>query len=690
MLQGTHIIGFPHLPYRLSRLSGILMHWLFVLCIAVILLSACDSGNKKETKDKAISMLNQTSKQKDYKRMLALADSLGQAEVLNEGESYYWQGLAYYHMMQVRTAEFCWKKAISAVDMSEDETDLATYARSASYMTSLHIRYLNFASALKVAKTALDHLDLHHHTSSSDYTNLLIFEGCCQAHFNSQDPMVNTIFERAYQRHIDNISQDHAKTSYRDAVVGIINIAYGWLGEKQYEKGLLWIDRLGKIVAEYRQYYADDEAYIDKQWARYQIFMAVGMEGIGQKKKAADAFATYQQTHFAHTPEGKLDASDYLEMTGNWNEAAHNLDYLDEFLAINQAGSSLEDIQRYLLKKYQVNIMAQHIDSANAVANKICERLDSAIIKSQWADAEEQETIRQKEEQIMEQQQHMSRTRIAVLIGAIIVLSIFFSVFNILRHRADKRLAEVRAAKERMESELNIARDIQMSMVPNDFPDYPCLDMFASMTPAREVGGDLYSFLLKDDTLYFCVGDVSGKGVPASLFMAQATRLFHSMAESNTSPAQICTSMNSELSGEDNQQGMFVTMFVGRLDLKQHMLEFCNAGHNPPVLSNTDGQFTFLEMEPNAPIGLWPGLEYVGQQLSLCKGQLMLLYTDGLNEAEDPQQAQFGEDRIVELLASLSSKNCQDIIETLKTNVTSFRDGAEPNDDLTMLCMKLS
>ena len=640
--------------------------------------------------DEAISQLTQTTRQKDYKRTLALADSLEQADVLNEGESYFWQGLAYYHMMQIHTAEFYWKEAISALDDSDGETDLDAYARACSYLTSLHIRYLNFASALKVVKVALDHLEHHEHTASSDYTNLLIFAGCCQAHFNSQDSTVNSLFERAYQRHLDNIGKDHAKQSYRDAVVGIINIAYGWLGEKEYEKGLLWLERLGNLIVEYKERYADDEKYIDKQWARCKIFSAVGLEGCGQKKKAEEAYEAYKQTHFAHSPEGKLDASDYLSMTDRWKEAADNLNDLDEFLAVNQAGSSLEDIQKYLLKKYDANLMAEQHDSAISVAMKICNRLDSAIIKSQQADAEEQETIRQKEEQIMQQQQRLSRARILSLIGAIIALTIFFTIFTILRHRAAKRLAEMRAAKERMESELNIARDIQMSMVPNHFPNHTGLDMFASMTPAREVGGDLYSFLLKGDVLYFCVGDVSGKGVPASLFMAQASRLFHSMAESNVDPALICTNMNAELSGEDNQQGMFVTMFVGRLNLKEHVLEFCNAGHNPPVIGTDDGQLSFLEMVPNVPIGLWPGFEFEGEKIENFENRLMLLYTDGLNEAENGEQAQYGEERIIQMLASLSSKDCHDIIEALKTDVHSFRDGAEPNDDLTMMCMKLS
>jgi serine phosphatase RsbU (regulator of sigma subunit) len=271
----------------------------------------------------------------------------------------------------------------------------------------------------------------------------------------------------------------------------------------------------------------------------------------------------------------------------------------------------------------------------------------------------------------------------------VIALIVFFVIFTIIRQRAAKRLAKVQAVKERMEGELSIARDIQMSMVPSSFPKIDGLDMYASMTPSKEVGGDLYSFLQKGDLRYFCIGDVSGKGVPASLFMAQATRLFHTLASQVMSPAEIAINMNTELA-ENNDQLMFVTMFICRLNLKLNVLEYCNAGHNPPVIGNADGQFSFLEMKPNSPIGLWPGLDYVGESIDDFSNRLLLLYTDGLNEAENTVQEQFGDEQIVKLLSAMSSSKAQDIIEKLKSEVERFRNGAEPNDDLTMMCVRYS
>ncbi|MBP5799567.1 MAG: serine/threonine-protein phosphatase, partial [Prevotella sp.] len=383
------------------------------------------------------------------------------------------------------------------------------------------------------------------------------------------------------------------------------------------------------------------------------------------------------------------DAGDYLILAGHWKAAAAVYQNLENYFTDSQTEFSLENIHKYLLKKYKANAKAGNQKEADIVANNICEHLDSAVMKSRWRGAEEQEIIRQKENQIVQQQTRLSRVRILALIAAIIVLTVFFIIFTIVRQRAAKRLAKVNAAKERMESELSIARDLQMSMVPNIFPDIEGFDMYASMTPAKEVGGDLYGYLIQGDVLYFCIGDVSGKGVPASLLMAQAMRLFHILASQGMTPAEICTQMNAELSGEDNEQGMFVTMFICRLNLKLNLLEYCNAGHNPPVLGNADGQFSFLDMEANAPIGLWPGLEYVGETIDFFRNRLLLLYTDGLNEAENQQQEQFGDERLLGILRSIKYNSATQIVETLKAEVEKHRDGAEPNDDLTMMCLIL-
>ena len=292
---------------------------------------------------------------------------------------------------------------------------------------------------------------------------------------------------------------------------------------------------------------------------------------------------------------------------------------------------------------------------------------------------------------------------IRIYAGAILsVLTICFMAFYLYhRHRQMKKLQtvnkelqtaynqleETTTAKERIESELRIARDIQMSIVPHEFPEHEGLDLYASMIPAREVGGDLYDFLLENDILYFCVGDVSGKGVPASLFMAQATRLFHALAKQHQMPAAIATRMNEELT-EKNDSGMFVTMFIGEMDLSTGHLYYCNAGHNPPVIGGDALKGSFLEMEANAPIGLWPEMEFIGEEIASIKGRPLLIYTDGLNEAENDRQEQFGDDRMLDILRHTKFENARQVVELLNAEVEHHRHGAEANDDLTIMCIR--
>ena len=251
------------------------------------------------------------------------------------------------------------------------------------------------------------------------------------------------------------------------------------------------------------------------------------------------------------------------------------------------------------------------------------------------------------------------------------------------------QLEETTAAKERIESDLRIARDIQMSMVPSRFPDREDLDLYAMIQPAKAVGGDLYGYLLSDDQLYFCLGDVSGKGVPASLFMAQATRLFRTLAAQKMKPAEIATRINDALAGEDNETGMFVTLFIGLADLHTGHLNFCNAGHNPPLLIR-EGKPEFIEMIPNFPIGLMPEFDYKGEEIGDISNCPLFIYSDGLNEAENRQHEQFSDERLIESLETTPFESSKQTIEMLHMAVENHRDGAEPSDDLTMLCVRIN
>ena len=259
------------------------------------------------------------------------------------------------------------------------------------------------------------------------------------------------------------------------------------------------------------------------------------------------------------------------------------------------------------------------------------------------------------------------------------------------------KLEETTAAKERMESELRIAREIQMGMVPRIFPAFPerdDIDIYASLDSAKEVGGDLYDFFLQSDRLYFCIGDVSGKGIPASLFMSVVVNLFRMVAKEGFPPEYIATRLNETLA-EDNENGMFCTMFIGEVNLRTGRLNFCNAGHNPPLIidrpisPHEPCRPAFIEMESNAPIGLWPELEFVGESIENVKGRTLFLYTDGLNEAENISHDQFGDDRLIKLFQTRPYADARQTVDIVESAVTAFVGEAEQSDDLTMLCLKV-
>ncbi len=452
-----------------------------------------------------------------------------------------------------------------------------------------------------------------------------------------------------------------------------------------------WIDRQEKTFAEYETLPDEkrNDVSLDQLKGHAYIDKARVLQGLGKDAEAVEAYQKYLATNWAKTTSGVVNSCYYLGAAKRWEEASRSLEKIDEVLMSFGTEMSLDVMRDIYLQKYKYNLMAGHRDTANVLANRICQNLDSALSRYVHGKSAELSTIyetQQKDAEIAEQKNSLLQTRVVALLVAIVLLTVFFIVYSLLRRRA----AKMKAAQERIEGELQIARDIQMSMVPNIFPEREGLDMYASMTPAKEVGGDLYGYVLQGDKLYFALGDVSGKGVPASLFMAQATRLFLTLAKQGMMPAEICTNMNDALSGDDNESGMFVTFWLGLLDLQTGHLDFCNAGHNPPVIGGGDNHGDFLEMQSNAPIGLFPGLAYEGEEIETVKGRALFIYTDGLNEAENPQQEQFGDDRLLSILRNTHFDSAQQVIESLKAEVENHRNGADPNDDLTMMCLRVS
>ena len=250
-------------------------------------------------------------------------------------------------------------------------------------------------------------------------------------------------------------------------------------------------------------------------------------------------------------------------------------------------------------------------------------------------------------------------------------------------------LKSTTASNERYESELNIARDIQMSMLPQNFPQRDDLSLHAMVQPAKEVGGDLYDFVVAGDTVYFLVGDVSGKGVPAALFMAIARAAFRFIGALGL-PMEEVVQRVSDCLCDGNTNEMFVTLFAGRLDLKTGQLDYCNAGHNPIVIIAPDGKASFLQAKPNLAAGLFQGFPYQDEIITLERGTRLVLYTDGVTEAERVDKQQYGEEQLLAWAKRVSPETPSNVVVSdLFTQVKHFTRGADQNDDITIMSILL-
>ncbi len=250
-------------------------------------------------------------------------------------------------------------------------------------------------------------------------------------------------------------------------------------------------------------------------------------------------------------------------------------------------------------------------------------------------------------------------------------------------------LAIKTAEKEKISSELAIAEEIQHSILPKLFPPFPKragLDIFAILHSAREVGGDLYDFTLLDDNhLYISIGDVSGKGVPASLFMAVGKTLLKSTIQTVRDPAKALIHVNNELS-EGNDSCMFITLFCGILNLETNQLIYSNAGHNPPLFVKS-GKPEFLPEACSPPLAAMEDIQFENQTMDLEDGMQILLYTDGVTEAMNRDEVLFDEDRLVKVVSENPTKTAEKRISTVLKAIRKFADGAEQYDDITMLCL---
>ena len=281
----------------------------------------------------------------------------------------------------------------------------------------------------------------------------------------------------------------------------------------------------------------------------------------------------------------------------------------------------------------------------------------------------------------------MRRTMGFMTLLALLVLAMVIARFA----KSDRKLQKANLQQERIGSELRIATNIQKDMLPRSFSlSRDDIDIFGSLTPAREVGGDLYDFFVRDEKLFFCIGDVSGKGVPSAIVMAVVHTMFRMASTKENNPARIMQTIN-ETACEGNESNMFVTLFIGVLDLPTGRLRYCNAGHDKPIIISEDIT-TALQAKANLPIGLFEDYKYVMEETMLDDHAMLFLYTDGLTEAKNLERKQFGLDRVMAVIEGKEKDNLslkpEELVEQMKQEVVKFCRGAEQSDDLTMLAIR--
>jgi sigma-B regulation protein RsbU (phosphoserine phosphatase) len=254
------------------------------------------------------------------------------------------------------------------------------------------------------------------------------------------------------------------------------------------------------------------------------------------------------------------------------------------------------------------------------------------------------------------------------------------------------RMQHEHSQLESLRGDLAVASEIQQAILPRVFPPFPevadKMDVAASMTPAKDVGGDFYDFFrIDEDRIGFVIADVSGKGIPAAIFMAVSRTLIRATGIRGGSPAE-CITYSNKLLSEDSVDSMFVTVFYAILNVNTGELTYCNAGHNPPYLLKKNGQVEALPITGDTIVGALDGIVYHDKTLQLDHGDSLVMFTDGVTEAVNAEFEEFGDKRLTETLEEVTLYSCQQMIDAVKSDVAAFVDGAEQSDDITVMAMK--
>ena len=452
----------------------------------------------------ADSLVLETYRNADYKRMLVVVDSLSAAGELSELRIEGYRAVAYSELQDAKSAIACLHRAIAVKDPSDKDYFLIVYLKTV--YAELQQLKGNSEGALRTALALVEQMRNDGYENNEVCQRIYSVLGNVQLNMDRPDEAAKS-FEQGYAILKNCIKNDSTGNHLMEGVETLNAITSTYIDNRQWDMAELWLNRLDSVftLCQSKPYAAEYPSYTDWYLASIDISRAMILEVHGKKAEAYKNYQDFLTTDFSKTKEGLMIGCDYLILSQRYAEAA------DNYVVADQVMSAYEYVKQ---KRDATAEMATIYD------------------------------VEGKERLIAEREAKISQQRFIGVTIALVILIISFLVYAWLRHR----MAEMRAKQERIDSELRVAREIQMSMVPSRFPKREGLDMYAVMTPAKEVGGDLYGYVLQGNKLYFCVGDVSGKGVPASLFMAQVTRLFRTLATQNMMPAEICTLINEALS----------------------------------------------------------------------------------------------------------------------------------------------
>jgi serine phosphatase RsbU (regulator of sigma subunit) len=589
-------------------------------------------------------------------------------------------------------AEFYYNTALK--EAGNDDPDIL--AKAASHLANLMALRGDYENGLKLATPVVRQLEEQQCDTTSDYVNLLIYIGCCQAGLGQTGDATADGFDKAYEKHLDNVKKNRTDEAYKSAFAGLINITYACNYTGNYRDALKWNGHFSEMLNEYEQRPGVSPEYVDKQQARYNLYQAQALEGLGRTDEAARAFDAFRTSEYAKTPEGRIMANDYLIAAKRWGEAADNYQSLNTFLAEGEDSYTLENIQNLVLKKYQANLLAGRRDSAVAVGLLLCDSLAGAFERAKEVDAAEQAVIVSKVEELGNQQVAATRQHQMEMLGLVGLL--FLALMGYLAYRRYNHyklekaheelredyghIEEVATERSRNETEQRLAATIQQRLSHEPLPQRKDLALYVSQAPGTMPGGSFYDTLLRDDTLLFCIGSAEAQGIIAATAAAMAWAQFRTAAAFGQAPEQIVNAISQAIA---DGQNIPVRLFVGQLDLTTGQLRYCNAGNNTPLL--TDEKISLLPDEDTLPAGTQAGVVYTAQETTIAPGKLLFLYTDGIAEATDADGKKLGDKQFrgMALQAVKLNAKPKPFYENILQAIDNYTAGAPQADDLTLM-----